>query len=55
MVFTVSSNDELQFGTLTAGAAFRYVAPTGYEIITFNGRAGEFLDAIGVNIRKVGT
>lgn len=51
----VTNKRKLKFGTLTAGAAFRYVAPTGYEIITFNGRAGEFLDAIGVNIRKVGT
>jgi len=51
----VTNKRKLKFGTLTAGPVFRYVAPTGHEIITFNGRAGFFLDAIGVNIRKIGT
>lgn len=51
----VTNKRKLKFGTLSAGPVFRYVAPTGYEIITFNGRAGDFVDAIGVNIRKIGT
>lgn len=51
----VTNKRKLKFGTPNTGPVFRYVAPTGHEIITFNGRAGDFLDAIGVNIRKIGT
>ena len=50
----VTSKRKLSFGSFPTGAKFSYEAPTGFEIITFKGTSGVFVDSIGVNYRKLG-
>jgi hypothetical protein len=41
------------FGGTGGSADFTYQAPEGFEISGFAGRAGAFIDAIGVSLRRI--
>ena len=40
------------FGATSGQVSYSYQAPTGFEVIGLSGRAGDFVDAIGVILRR---
>lgn len=50
----VTNRQSRSFGVLAAGSDFLYRAPPRTEIISFHGRSGALLDAVGVSLRLRG-
>ena len=53
ITITTDSGLTQTFGGTGGSADFTYQAPEGFEISGFAGRAGAFIDAIGVSLRRI--
>ena len=53
MTITTNLGQKLTFGGAGGDADYTYQAPDGFEISGFAGRAGAFIDAIGVSLRRI--
>ena len=53
MTITTDLGQQLTFGGTGGSADYTYQAPDGFEISGFAGRAGAFIDAIGISLRRI--
>jgi hypothetical protein len=55
VIHTSEGRQSTRFGGSGGLANFSYEAPYGYEIAGFQGRAGRYIDALGVILRPIAT